>query len=197
MAQILEAATRGRARKREAKREKPLGVAVALGLAATLGVAILIVAVQLLDPHSALHNFYMLVRYNSSATLPLDPLYQKWYEEISEEDVLFGSTFSLLCGGLVTGWLAPSYETRRRVLLAGMGLGFGLPLVCLAFQWGAGIVEQNTLNAHEGGQQVGIAAPPSLILTQAVLVIVWAAFCVLGAWIGFRLRRRNRAALGA
>ncbi len=192
MARTVEAATRGKAK----KREHPLGVAVALGLVATLAVAILIVVVQLLEPHSALHNFYLLVHYNSSATLPLDPLYQKWYEEIAEEDVLFGSTFSLLCGGFVIGWLAPSYETRRRVLLAGTGLGFGLPLVCLAFQWIGGVLEQNTLNVHEGGQQVGITAPLSLILTQAALVLVWAAICVFGAWAGLRLRRR-RAVLGA
>lgn len=190
MARTLEARARGEAK----KREKPLGVAVALGLATTLAVAILIVAVQLLDPHSALHNFYALVRYNSSATLPLDPLYQKWYAEISEEDALFGSTFSLLCGGLVTGWFAPSYETRRRVLLSGLGLGFGLPLVCLAFQWIGGVLEQTTLNAHEGGRQVVITASPLLILTQALLVVVWAAFCVLGTRIGLWLRERSRNA---
>ncbi len=196
MAQILEAATRGKARKREAKREKPLGVAVALGLAVTLGVAVLFVAVQLLVPHTVVSNFYKLVHYNSSATLPLNPLYQGWYEQISEEDIP-GTAFSLLCGGLVTGWFAPSYETRRRILVAGGALGLGLLLACQAFQWGAGVLEQNTLNAHEGGQQVGIAAPPSLILLQVAFILVWTAFCVLGTWIGFRLRRRNRVALGA
>ena len=194
MARTLEAATRSKEKREAKKREHPLGVAVALGLAAALAVAVLIVAVQLLEPHSALHNFFLLVHYNSSATLPLDPLYQKWYEQIAEEDVLFGSTFSLLCGGLALGWLAPSYETRRRVLGAGTGLGFGLPLACLAFQWAGGIVEQNTLNAHEGGQQVGIAAPPSLILAQAAFVLGWVAFCVLGTWAGRLLRERSRSA---
>ncbi len=193
MAQTLDTArTRGRAK----KREKPLGVAVALGLAAALAVAILIVVVQLLIPHTVLNNFYTLVHYNASATLPLDPLYQKWYETLSEEDV-FGTAFSLLCGGLVVGWFAPSYVSRPRVLVAGAALGFGLPLVCLAFLWIGGVVEQNTLNAHEGGRQVGLAAPPVLILTQAALVIVWAAICVFGTWAGLWLRRRSRAVEGA
>ena len=168
-------------------------MAIALGLATTLGIAILITVVQFLDPHSALHNFALLVHYNTSATLPLDPLYQKWYEELSKEDVLYVSTCSLLCGGFVIGWLAPSYETQRRVLLAGTGLGFGLPLVCLAFLWVGGIITQNTLNAHEGGQQVGIAAPPSLILTQAAFVLLWAVSCILGAWAGRWLRDRSRS----
>lgn len=189
MARTLEARAQGRAK----KREKPLGVAVALGLATTLAVAISIVAVQLLVPHTFVSNFYKLVHYNSSATLPLNPLYQGWFEQLSEEDVP-GTAFSLLCGGLVIGWLAPSYETRRRVLLAGVGLGVGLPLVCQAFQWSAGILEQNTLNAHEGGQQVGIIAPPSLILIQAACILGWAVFCVLGTRIGYWLRERSRSA---
>ena len=180
-----------RARGRAKKREQPLGIAVALGLVTMLAVAILIVAVQLLVPHSVLHNFYALVHYNPSATLPLDPLYQKWYEEISQEDV-FGSAVSLLCGGLAVGWFAPSYVSRRRVLLAGTGLGIGFLLVCLAFLWIGGIVTQNALNAHEGGQQVGIAAPPSLILVQTLLVIFWTACCAFGTWLGLVLRERLR-----
>ena len=189
MARTLEAAkTRGKAK----KREQPLGVAVAAGLATTLAVAILIVGVQLLVPHTVISNFYKLVHYNSSATLPLDPLYQKWFEEISEEDIP-GSAFSLLCGGLVAGWLAPSYESRRRVLLAGAWVGLGFPLTCLAFLWITGVLEQNAMNAHEGGQQVGVSASPALILTQAALVLVWTAVCVFGTWAGLRLRRRNHA----
>ena len=196
MARTLEAATRGTAKNPEKKkRERPLGVAVALGLATTLAIAILIVVVQLLVPHTVVSNFYKLVHYNSSATLPLDPLYQEWYETLSKEGAV-GDAFSLLCGGFVVGWLAPSYETRRRVLMAGALLGIGLLLVSLAFLWVGGVHEQNTLNAHEGGQQVGITAPPSLILFQTVLVLVCAACCVLGAWAGLGLRRR-RAVLGA
>lgn len=190
MARTLEAATRGKAK----KREKPLGAALALGLAATLVVSTLIILIQFLDPHSALHNFVLLVHYNASATLPLDPLYQKWYEQLSKEDVLYVSTFSLFCGGLVLGWLAPSYETRRRVLLAGTGLGLGLPLICLAFLWVGGVMSQNLMNAHEGGEQVGIAAPPSLILAQAGFVLLWAACCVLGTLLGRWLRERSRSA---
>ena len=190
MARTLEAAqARGKAK----KRERPLGMAVALGLATTLAVAILIVVVQLFVPHTVVSNFYRLVHYHASATLPLDPLYQEWYETLSEEGA-FGDAFSLLCGGLVIGWLAPSYETRRRVLVAGAMLGVGLLLVSLAFLWVGGVIEQNTLNAHEGGQQVGIAAPPLLILFQTMLVLVCAACCVLGTRIGLWLRERSRDA---
>ncbi len=167
------------------------------GLAATLAVATLIVAVQFLFPHSALREFYMLVHYNPSATLPISPLYQQLYEEVSEEDVLFGSTLSLFCGGFAVGWLAPSYVSRRRVLLAGAGLGLGFPLACLAFEWIGGIIEQNTMNTHEGGQQVEIAAPASLILTQAIVVLAWAALCVGGTALGHALRTRRRNAQSA
>ena len=193
MARTLSTARiRGRAK----KRETPLGIAVAWGLATTLAVAILIVAVQFLEPRSALREFYLLVHYNSSATLPLSPLYQEWYEEISKEDVV-GSAFSLLCGGLAVGWLAPSYASRRRVLLAGLGLGFGVPLACLAFLWIGGVVEQNALNVQQGGQQVKIVAPASLIVAQAFFVVVWAGLCVLGAGAGLALRARRRNMQGA
>ena len=190
MARTLEAA---RTRNKTKKREKPLGVAAALGLATTLGIAILVVGVQLLTPHTFVSNFFKLVHYNTSATLPLNPLYQGWYEQLSEEDVP-GTAFSLFCGGSVLGWLAPSYETRRRVLLAGTGLGFGLPVVCQIFQWSVGILEQNTLNAHEGGQQVYITAPPSLILLETVCFIGWTVSCVLGTRLGLWMRERSRSA---
>ncbi len=184
MARTLEAATRGKAK----KREKPLGMAAGLGLATTLAVAIFIVGVQLLVPHTVTSNFYRLVHYNASATLPLDPLYQGWYQTLSEEDV-FGTAFSLLCGGLVVGWLAPSYESRRRVLTAGAVVGLALPLASLAFLWIGGVLEQNTMNTQEGGQQVRIAAPPALIATQTALVVIWAGVCVAGTRAGLHLRR--------
>ena len=188
MARTLSTArVRGRAK----RREQPLGIAVVWGLATTLAVAVFLVAIQFLEPRSAVREFYTLVHYNPSATLPLSSLYQQWYQDISNEDVP-GSAFSLLCGGLAVGWLAPSYASRRRVLLAGLGLGFGIPLVSLAFLWIGGIVEQNTMNVQQGGQQVVITAPPSLIVIQAVLVVFWAAFCVLGTWAGLVLRARRR-----
>ena len=159
----------------------------------TLAVAILIVVVQLLIPHTVVNDFYTLVHYKASATLPLDPLYQRWYESLSEED-FYVTAFSLFCGGMVVGWLAPSYVSPRRVLLAGAALGFGLPAVCVALRWTGGVLEQNTLNQREGGQQVGIAAPPSLILGQIVLLVIWTVVCALGAWLGVRLRSRSRNA---
>ncbi len=158
-----------------------------------MAVAIFIVAIQFLEPRSAVREFYTLVHYNPSATLPLSQLYQQWYQDISNEDVP-GSAFSLLCGGLAVGWLAPSYASRRRVLLAGLGLGIGVPLVSLAFLWIGGIIEQNTMNVQQGGQQVAITAPLSLIVIQALLVAFWAAFCVLGTRAGLTLRARRRNA---
>ena len=179
--------------RRKAKREQPLGIALVLGLAATRAVALLIAGIQFLDPHSALHNFYTLVHYNTSATLPLDPLYQEWAGKIAEEDALFGTPFSLFCGGGVFGWFAPSYMARLRTLLSSAALGFGVLAVILGFLLYEAPKQQAALNAHEGGQQVIVTMPPELILRQALLVVAWTAVCVFGTWLGLRLRERTRA----
>ena len=174
------------------KREQPLGVAVAYGLATTFAVAALITVAQFLAPHSVLHNFTLLAHYNASATLPLDPLYQDWSSQLQEEDVLFVTPFSLLCGGLMLGRLAPSYAPLRRVLLGGGLLGLGVLAASLGFTWPEAIFQQNTMNAHEGGRQVSLTAPPALIAKQALAAIFSVAVCVLGAWLGLRLRDRRR-----
>ena len=174
------------------RREKPLGAAIGLGLTAILAVGIVIILVQLLIPGTAIHNFVLLAQNNASATLPLDPLYQRWLNQIEEEEALFGTPFSLLCGGLVLGWLAPSYASRRRVLLSGLALGFGTVAFSVAFEWVAALNQQNTLNIHEGGLQVSLTAPPDLILRQTLLVAAWTAICVLGTWLGLTLRERRR-----
>ena len=180
-------------RSKAKKRELPLGTAIGLGLAATLAVGLLMATALLLTPGTAAHQFYALVHGNSSATLPLDPLYQNWAEKMGEEDALIGTPLSLLCGGLALGWLAPNYVVRQRVLLSGAALGFGVMAVTLTFQWVAALNQQNTLNVHEGGQQVALTAPPDLILRQAFLVVVWTAICVLGTWLGRTLRERSRS----
>ena len=184
-------AGQGKAR-RAKKREQPLGVAIALGLAAVLAAGIVIALVSVLIPGTAAHQFYSLVHNIQSATLPLDPLYQEWFEKMSEEDALFGTPISLLCGGLTLGWLAPSYADRRRVLLSGALLGFGVITTAVAFEWVSGILSQTTLNHTEGGQQVNITAPPELIIKQVITAIIWTAICVAGTWLGRRLRERAR-----
>ena len=180
------------ARGKAKTRERPLGTAIGLGLAATLAVGIFIALALLLIPGTVAHQFFRLAHYNASATLPLDPLYQNWAEKMQEEDVLFGTPLSLLCGGLVLGWFAPSYVSRRRALLSSAALSIGVLAVSLAFQWAAAVTQQATLNAHEGGQQVNLTAPPALIFRQALWVIVWTAICVLGTWAGLALRTRKR-----
>ena len=186
------AGTRGRAK----KRERPLGTAVGWGIAATLGAAIAMAAVQFLYPHSVLHDFYSLVHYNASATLPLDPLYQDWATTIQEDDVV-ETAVALLCGGFALGRLAPSYAPRRRVLVAGALMALGILIVSLGFVWTSAVINQNTLNAHEGGKQVALGAPLSLVFRQALVCFVQTAFCVLGAWLGLRLRDRRLTAAGA
>ena len=181
----------GKAR-RAKKREQPLGVAIALGLAATLAAGIVIALALVLIPGTAAHQFYSLVSHVQSATLPLDPLYQEWSEKISEEEALFATPVSMLCGGLALGWLAPSYVERRRVLLSGGLMGFVVIAVSISFVWVFGILDQNALNHIEGGQQVRIAAPPKLIAWQAFFAVIWTAICVLGTWLGLRLRERAR-----
>ena len=182
------ARTRGRAK----KREQPLGAAIGLGVVATLAVGIIIVVVQLLIPGTAVQQFYSLSHNVPSATLPMDPLYQSLLGQIQKEEALFGTPFPLFCGGLVLGWFAPSYVVRRRLLLSGAALGFGVLAFFLGFEWIAGVYEQNTLNAHEGGQQVLLTAPPELIVRQAVWAAGWIVVCILGTWLGLTLRERVR-----
>ena len=180
---------RGRAK----KRELPLGAAIAYGLGAALAAGIVIALTLVLVPGTAAHQFFSLVSGIHSATLPLDPLYQEWSEKISEEETLFATPASMLCGGLTLGWLAPSYASRRSVLLSGGLMGFGVIATSIAFVWIAGVANQNALNHQQGGQQVIITAPPELIVKQAVAAVLWTAICVLGTWLGQRLRARQQA----
>ena len=183
----------GKAR-RARKREQPLGIAIVLGLAATLAAGILIAVVSVLLPGTAAHQFFSLVSHIQSATLPLDPLYQEWADKLSEEEVFFATPLSLLFGGLTLGWLAPSYVDRRRVLLSGALLGFGVVAASVAFVWVFGTLDQKALNHIEGGQQVNITAPPELIVKQVISAILWTAICVGGTWLGLRGRERARQA---
>ena len=179
---------RGRAK----KRELPLGAAIAYGLVATLAAGIVIALALVLIPGTAEHQFVSLVFGIHSATLPLNPLYQEWSEKLQEADALFGTPLSLLCGGLALGRLAPSYASRRSVLLSGGALGFGVVAASIAFVWVVGLVNQNALNHQQGGQQVIITAPPELIVKQAIIAVLWTAVCVLGTWLGQRLRARQQ-----
>jgi len=180
------------ARGRAKKREQPLGTAIAYGLAATLAAGIVIALALVLIPGTAAHQFFALVSGIHSATLPLDPLYQEWSEKMSEQETLFATPASMLCGGLALGWLAPSYASRRRVLLSGGLMGFGVVAAAVAFVWVLGVVNQKTLNHDQGGQQVIITAPPELIVKQAIVAVLWTVVCVFGTWLGLRLRERAR-----
>ena len=181
----------GRTRAKAKRRERPLGAAVGLGVLTAFGVGLLILIVELLIPNSTLHNFYLLAHHNASATLPLDPLYQEWADKIQEEDALLVTPLSLLCGGLVMGRLSPSYVPRRRLLIAGGLLGLGVLAVSLGFLWPTAILQQNTLNAHEGGQIVHLTAPVGLIVRQALFGAAWTALCVLGTRLGLHWRDRH------
>jgi len=173
------------------KRERTLGQAIGLALAATLGVGLLIFLGLFLLPQSALHQFYLLAHYNSSSTLPTSRLFQQQMDNIDLEEALLVTPLSLLCGGLTLGWCAPRYSAARRVLFAGGATALGVLALCLAFVWPATVYQQNLLNTHEGGQITLSTIPVSLILRQALLSLVWTAVCVLGTWLGLRLRVRS------
>ena len=171
------------------RRERTLGQAIALALAVTLGVALLIFVGLMCLPGSALHQFYLLAHYNASNTLRGSLLFQKWMDEIDRQEVVV-TALSLLCGGLALGWLAPSYTSRRRLLLSAAGISLGLVAVLLAFLWPTAILNQNQLNANAGGTQDYVTAPFYVIRNQILWGIVWTAVCVLGAWGGRILRTR-------
>ena len=184
------ARTRG-ARAKAKRRERPLGAAVCAGLAVTLGVVLVILVVQLLIPDSFLRQYYELLRHSPSATLPFDSLYQQLSEKAAREEALFATPFSLLCGGLTVGLLAPRYAPRRRVLVAAGLMAAGILAVSLSFLWVDNINTSNLLNTHEGGYVSHPTAPLAYLLRQALWGLGWIAACVLGAWLGLRGRDRR------
>lgn len=184
------ARTRG-TRARAKRRERPLGAAVGWGLAATVGVGLVILVVQLLLPGSFLREYYELLRHSPSATLPLSPLYQQLSEKVAREEALFATPFMLLCGGLALGRLAPRYAPQRRVLVAGGLMAFGILAVSLAFLWAVNLIITGLLNTHEGGTISHATAPLAYLLTQALWGMAWIGACVLGAWLGLRWRDRR------
>ena len=151
----------------------------------------MIFAILMAIPTSALHNFFELCLHNPSATLPFSQLYQDWSEKIQTEEALLVTPLSLLCGGLTLGWLSPRYASRKRVLVSGAAMAFGLLIVCLAFAWGNAIHETNVLANSQGGLVARLAAPVSYIVRQTLCVLAWTAVCVLGAFLGLRLRDRR------
>lgn len=176
---------------RAKRRERPFGAAVGWAVAATLGVGLLILGVQLLLPSSAVHNMYLLAHYNSSPTLRDDPLFQQWMDAINREEALFATPLCLLCGGLTLGWLAPTYAGRGRVLRVAALFAFAVVAVSLAFVWPTAIVQQNRLN-EAGGHIVQVSIPPELMVRQAILTALWIGVCVIGAWGGLWARRRGQ-----
>ena len=157
----------------------------------TFGVALVILMVQYFIPGSALFNLAQMSLHTQSATLPFDPLYQQYEETINREECLFGTPFPLLCGGLTLGWLAPRYATRRRVLLTAAGMALGSVAVSLAFSWSESQYATNNLATHEGGHVARLAAPLNYVMRQSLWGVFWIAVCVLGAWLGLRLRDRR------
>jgi len=173
------------------KRERTLGQAIGLALGVTLGVVLLLFVVLMLFPGSALHQMFVLVHYNSSATLRTDPLFQQWMEKIDEQEALLAMPLSLLCGGLILGWSAPHYATCRRVLISAAAIALGLVAVSLAFLWPTAVIQQNLMNSHEGGTQNYVTAPSYVIRNQIFWGVIWALVCMGGAWLGRRLRARS------
>jgi len=179
--------TRARAR----RRERPLGAAIALGLVVTMGAGLVILVAQLLSPGSFLREYFELLRHSPSASLPLSPLYQQLSERVAREEALFATPFSLLCGGLTLGLLAPRYAPRRRVLSAAGLMAFGILAVSLSFLWVDNIATTNLLNGHEGGDVTHPTAPLAYLLSQALWGLAWIGACVLGAWLGLVGRDRR------
>lgn len=180
-----------RTRRKTKKRERTLGQAIGLGLAATLGVGLLILIVQLLIPSTTVYNFFRLAHAASSATLRGGTLFQEWAGDIQEQEALFATPFSLLCGGLILGRFAPRYASYRRVLTAGGWMAFGTVAVSLAFAWPAAVIQQEKMNRDQGGHIFHISAPPDLLVRQSLWAFAWIAVCVLGTWVGLRLRDRR------
>ena len=142
-------------------------------------------------PGSALHYFLQLCLHDASATLPFSQLYQEWSAKIEIEEIFLVTPLSLLCGGLILGWLAPRYVSRKSVLLSAAAMGIAILVLSLAFTWTTSVYETNGLAASEGGWVARLSAPLSYIVRQTLLVAAWTTVCVLGATLGLRLRDRR------
>lgn len=177
-----------RSMRKQQKRERTLGQAISLALGAVVAVGLVLFLALMLFPGSAVHQFFLLAHYNASNTLPTDPLFQQLMEKIDEQEALLGMPLSLLCGGLTLGWFAPSYATRRRVLISAAAIALGLMTLFLLFLWPTAILQQTALNTQAGGAQVYITAPLDVIRNQVFWGLVWTLVCVLGALLGRRLR---------
>lgn len=180
-----------RARGRAKRRERPLGAAVGLALAAIFAVGLVLLVAQLLWPGSTVRNFFLLSLHASSATLPLDPLYQQYKESLNRQEALFDSPLSFGCGGLVLGLLAPRYATRRRVLITSALMALGLLVVLLGFTWIDALHNVNALADNEGGRVARLGAPLDYVLRQTLWGLGWTAVCVGGTWSGMRARDRR------
>ena len=176
--------------RKQKKRERTLGQAIGLSLAVTLGVALLIFMVLMSLPGSALHQLYLLIRFNSTATLRSDILFKDWMEKVDVQEAVFVTPFSLLCGGLALGWLSPSYAARRRVLIWAAAIPVGLVTLFLALLWPTAILQQNAMNANAGGSQNYVTAPFEVVRNQIFWGIIWTLVSILGAWGGRALRLR-------
>lgn len=180
---------------RKAKlRERPLGVAVGVALAAIFAVGLVLLVAQLLWPGSTVRNFFLMSLHASSATLPLDPLYQQYKESINWQEALFDSPLAFGCGGLVLGLLAPRYAARRRVLLTSALMALGLLVLLLGFTWADALHNTNALAANEGGKVARLGAPLDYVLRQTLCCLGWTAICVGGTWLGLRTRDRRGTA---
>ena len=187
------ARTNGKTHGRAKRRERPLGAAIGWGLVVTFGAGLVILLVLRSLPGSVITHLFQLSLHAASPTLRGDPLYQQYSDQLDELDALLGTPLSLLCGGLTLGRLAPRYATRRRVLLSGAAMAFGINVVTLAFTWLSAVIEQNRINHREGGYIYPITAPLDLIVRQIVFILVWTGVCAFGAWLGLRWRDRKVA----
>lgn len=166
-------------------------MAVGVALAATFAVGLVLLVAQLLWPGSTVRNFFLMSLHASSATLPLDPLYQQYKESINRQEALFDSPLAFGCGGLVLGLLAPRYAARRRVLITGALMALGLLVVLLGFTWVDAVYNTNALAANEGGKVARLGAPLDYVLRQTLFGLYWTALCVGGTWVGMRVRDRR------
>lgn len=156
-----------------------------------MGAGLIILLAQLLLPGSFMRQYYELLLHSPSATLPFSALYQQLSEKAAQEEALFATPFSLLCGGLTLGRCAPRYAPLRRILVSGALMAFGILAVSLTFLWGDNLYTTKLLNTHEGGYISQQTAPLAYMLRQMLWGLAWIAACVLGTWLGLRLRDRG------
>jgi len=149
---------------------------VCWGLTAAFAVAVVELIGMLTTPYTVASH--LMGMYTIGPMLPASSeLLQTWTGDLGTEEALLWTPLSLLVGGLVVGFLAPSRITLGGRALAAAKVGFGFAFACFAFVWLAELISfQFRPPAYLFSAQY--------ILAQLICFVMWTAVAAVGGVLG-------------